>query len=107
MSIARIQAPKEVKRGDVFEVRIIIQHPMETGFRRDEVGRAIPMNVIHALSATLAGKPLLSATFSSGVAANPYLQFHAKANESGTLEVTWTDQAGQRGSVSAHVTVVG
>ncbi len=39
------------KRGDVIEVRIAIQHAMETGFRYDNGGRIIPKNVINTLTA--------------------------------------------------------
>jgi hypothetical protein len=34
MALARIDLPHDARRGELVEVRIVIQHPMETGFRR-------------------------------------------------------------------------
>ena len=42
---ARVQVPKQAKRGEVIEIRIAIQHPMETGFRLDDGGREIAVPV--------------------------------------------------------------
>ena len=39
MALARIQVPKEAKQGELMTIRIAIQHPMETGFRYDHMGR--------------------------------------------------------------------
>jgi hypothetical protein len=41
MLIGRLQVPPNVRKGEAFEVRVLVQHPMETGFRRDMNGRAI------------------------------------------------------------------
>ena len=46
---ARIDLPKEARRGDLVEVRITIQHPMETGFRVDASGKRVPRNAVHSL----------------------------------------------------------
>ena len=47
---ARIQIPKQVRRGEVIRVRVLIQHPMETGYRLDADGRQIPKNAIRSCS---------------------------------------------------------
>ena len=49
--LARIQVSSPVRRGQAIEVRLLIQHPMETGFRYDFSGTSIAKNVIHSLSA--------------------------------------------------------
>ena len=46
MPDARITVPQSAPRGKPFEVRIIVRHPMETGYRTDESGKSIPRNVI-------------------------------------------------------------
>ena len=46
MGFARIAIPPRVARGDAFEVRVSIRHPMETGFRVDDVGASIPRNTL-------------------------------------------------------------
>ena len=33
-----IDMPREVKRGEAFEIRVMIGHPMETGYRRGSDG---------------------------------------------------------------------
>ena len=38
MNIARVQWPDKVRTGDVVKVRLLIQHPMETGYLQDLTG---------------------------------------------------------------------
>jgi sulfur-oxidizing protein SoxZ len=103
--VARVQLPPGAKRGEVIEIRIAIQHPMETGFRYDNFGRAIPKNVINSLVVRYNGVEIFSAEMGSGIAANPYLQFFTVARESGTIEISWVDDAGTRGMERARITV--
>lgn len=107
MAIARIQAPATARRGEVIEVRIAIQHPMETGFRFDLDGRAVPRNVINQLVCRYAGAEVFRAELGSGVAANPHIAFHTVARESGELAFEWVDDKGERGSQSAALAVSG
>jgi len=104
--VARVQIPPQAKRGEVIEVRIAIQHPMETGFRFDLLGRAIPKNVINNLSVRYNGAEVFRAELGSGIAANPYLQFCTVAEASGEFVFEWVDDAGLRGAERAAITVV-
>jgi len=104
---ARIQIPRQAKRGEVIEVRVLIQHPMETGFRHDDVGRLIKRNVINAFSCRYSGVEVFRADLSSGIAANPYLRFFLRAKDSGDIECRWVDQESASGTVSARVNVNG
>ncbi len=104
--LARIQLPPTAKPGEVIEVRIAIQHPMETGFRYELGGRAVPKNVINSLVARYNGAEIFRAEMGSGIAANPYLQFHTVARRSGEIEISWVDDAGNRGAERATITVV-
>jgi len=103
--VARVQVPRTAKRGEVIEIRIAIQHPMETGFRFDLMGKAIPKNVINSLVVRYDGNEIFRAELGSGVAANPYLQFFTVAEASGEIEVSWVDDAGNRGAERARITV--
>ena len=103
--VARVQLPPRAKRGEVIEIRIAIQHPMETGFRYDNFGRAIPKNVINDLVVRYNGTEIFRAEMGSGIAANPYLQFFTVAAESGTIEFFWVDDAGGRGVERAAISV--
>ena len=103
--VARVQVPPGAKRGEVIEIRIAIQHPMETGFRYDNFGRAIPKNVINDLVVRYNGTEIFRAEMGSGIAANPYLQFFTVAGESGAIEFSWVDDAGSRGVERAAIAV--
>ena len=104
--VARVQVPSQAKRGEVIEIRIAVQHRMETGFRFDNFGKAIPKNVINDLVCRYNGVEVFRAEMGSGIAANPYLQFHAIAEASGEFVFDWVDDAGERGSERAVLTVV-
>ena len=103
--LGRLQVPPSVKKGEVFEVRVLVQHPMETGFRRDMNGTAIPINVVDKLVARVNGQEVFRAELGTGIAANPYLVFTARAEASGTVEVEWTDDRGDTGAASAPLVV--
>lgn len=105
--VARVQVPKEVKRGELIPVRIAIQHAMETGYRYDHMGRTIPKNVVNTLTCRYNGVEVFRAEMGSGVSANPYLQFYTRAVDSGELVFEWTDDLGERGSERAAITVTG
>ncbi|MFM9966803.1 MAG: thiosulfate oxidation carrier complex protein SoxZ [Burkholderiales bacterium] len=104
---ARIQVPQNAKRGEVIQVRFLIQHDMETGYRFDDRGTAIPRNVIHTITCTYNGREVLRCQTSSGIAANPYLQFPLRVDESGELVLTWVDDLGVRGAEKQLIVVGG
>ncbi len=103
--IGRIRVPPKARQGEVVEIRLLIQHPMENGFRRDPLGRAVAKNIIHRLVARYDGREILRAELGSGVAANPYFAFFTRATASGRIEIDWEDDAGVRGGVSAPIEV--
>jgi sulfur-oxidizing protein SoxZ len=105
MPNARITVPDRVPRGLPFEVRIQIRHPMETGYRTDDMGKSIPRNVIRAFTCRYNGDPVFVAKLSSGIAANPYLRFFVLARASGELTFDWIDDAGTQESERVAVNV--
>ena len=70
MALARIHVPEQAQRGEAVEVRVAIQHPMETGFRREN-GVRQKRNAIVALVCRYQGREVLRAITSPGVAAGP------------------------------------
>ena len=102
---ARISVPANAKKGETIEIRIAIQHPMETGFRFGVDGRAIPKNVINRFVCRFGGAEIFRAELGSGIAANPFLDFFATAEASGTFEFEWVDDAGVRGTDAASIVV--
>ena len=105
MIAGKLQVPASTKRGEAFEVRVLIQHPMETGFRRDLDGNAIPMHIVDKVSCTYDGHEVFRAEFGSGMSANPYVAFFAIASTSGEIAVEWSDDQGDRGRATAMVNV--
>jgi len=105
MALSRIQLPPEARRGDAVEVRVLIQHPMETGFRRNLEGKRVPRNVLHSLACRYNGVEVFRATLSSGIAANPTLRFYVRAEKSGELEFWWLDDDEVEGSAKARLVV--
>jgi sulfur-oxidizing protein SoxZ len=103
----RIQVQREARRGEIIEVRVLIQHPMETGFRYDALGRQTPRNVIHSFECRYGGAVIFRAEMGAGIAANPYLRFFLRAGGSADIECRWVDQENVSGTVSARVTVTG
>ena len=105
MADARIQVPAQIKRGDAFEVKVIIRHAMETGYRLTDDGKQIPRNVIRNVSCKYNGAEVFRAETSSGISANPLFTFYVSARDSGELVFEWIDDTGVRGSERSAVTV--
>jgi len=103
--VARVQVPAQAKRGEVIAIRIAIQHPMETGFRYDVMGRPVAKNVINSFVARYNGEEIFRAELGSGIAANPLLQFYTIADASGEIEFSWMDDAGVRGAERVRIAV--
>jgi len=85
---------KEAKKGELVEVKALVQHVMETGQRKDASGNTIPRKILNKFTCTVNGKEVFSADFEPAIAANPYIQFKFKATESGPVVLTWVDDDG-------------
>ncbi|MDA1090136.1 MAG: thiosulfate oxidation carrier complex protein SoxZ [Proteobacteria bacterium] len=95
MAKARVKAPKSVKKGEVFEVKALISHNMETGLRKDKkTGKTIPRKIINKLSVTYGGKEVFGSDWHPAVSANPYVSFFVRASESGPIKFVWTEDGG-------------
>jgi sulfur-oxidizing protein SoxZ len=106
MTVVRIDVPKTAKRGEIFDVRTLISHSMETGFRRDYLGKPLPRDIITGFTCTYNGAEVCRAALHPSIAANPYLTFSVVAAESGTLQFTWTGDNGFNFTESATINVV-
>ena len=84
-------------QGDTVEVRVLMQHEMETGQRKDASGKTIPAWHIQQVSATNNGKPVLQAQWGPAVSKNPFLSFKFKGGAKGDkVQVTWVDNKGDK-----------
>ena len=84
-------------QGDTVEVRVLMQHEMETGQRKDSSGKTIPAWHITEVSATNNGKPVLQAHWGPAVSKNPFLSFKFKGGSKGDkVQITWVDNKGDK-----------
>jgi sulfur-oxidizing protein SoxZ len=101
----RIVMPASSKKGDIIEIKTLVQHPMEPGYRRDNEGRAVPRDIIGSLTVLYAGAEVFKCEMQPGTAANPYVAFTTVATETGDLTFTWVDEKGQTTSETRKITV--
>ena len=102
---ARISLPAKAARGEVITIKTLVSHPMETGFRRDAMGTAIPRNILTGFECLYNGRTVFRAEFHPAIAANPYLAFHIRADASGELLLRWRDQNGELSTHSRQLQV--
>jgi thiosulfate oxidation carrier complex protein SoxZ len=106
---ARIIAPASVTKGEAFEVRILVGHVMENGFRRTEDGKRIPAKLVRTVFCRLVDasgeREVFRADLSSGVAANPLLQFRLRLQQSGELKFNWSDSDGEADQAQHRIDV--
>ena len=105
MARALIHVPPTAKRGDVIEIKTLISHVMETGYRIGVTGQPIPRDIIDDFVCTYNGEEVLHARLYPAIAANPFISFFTVATESGTLAFSWTDQHGATQVQTAAITV--
>ena len=106
MAKALIRMPTEAKRGEVLEVKTLISHPMETGYRRDSMGQAIPRHIVNRFVCTYNGQEVFRAELFPAIAANPFLSFFTVATETGEVIFQWTDDQGNIQTETVRITVV-
>ena len=92
-------------QGDVADVKVLMNHPMETGQRKDsKTGQLVPAHYITSVKATINGSAVLTGGMSGGVSKNPYLGFKVKGAKSGDkVEISWEDNKGDKRTDSATV----
>lgn len=90
----RIKLPESAKVGEIIEVRSIIQHPMETGNRKDANGNIVPRDIIYSFTAKFAGQTFFEGAFGPGISSNPSFAIPLKVPGPGQLELTWVDDQG-------------
>jgi len=105
MARAILQVPANAKKGEIVELRALVGHVMETGFRRTESGGLVPRDIIREMVCTYNGVEVFRADFHPAVAANPLITFTTVATESGKIEFRWTGDNGFSATESATITV--
>ena len=88
----------------VTEVKVLMNHPMETGRRKNDFDEVVPAHFIQLVTATLNGKTVLEAQWGTGVSKNPYLTFRLRGAKVGDkVAVSWQDNKGESNAIETAV----
>ena len=105
MARVLINLPARAKRGEVIEIKTLIAHPMETGYRVGPTGTAIPRDIISSFLCTYNGAEVFRVELFPAIAANPFIAFFTVATESGEIAFSWTDDHGEAQTEVRQITV--
>lgn len=78
----------------VVDVKVLFNHEMETGQRKNSSGKPIPAHFIQNVTATYQGRTVLNAQWGPAVSKNPFLNFKFKGNKGDKVSITWVDNKG-------------
>jgi len=101
----RIRLPDRARAGEVVQVRTLVAHPMETGYRITTNGETVPRRIIERFRCRYDGRLILDAELRPAMAANPYLEFRFVADRSGELVFEWIEDTGARRRVRRRLEV--
>ncbi|GAC1436820.1 MAG: thiosulfate oxidation carrier complex protein SoxZ [Burkholderiaceae bacterium] len=107
MARALINAPVAARAGEIIEIRTLVTHPMETGFRPGPDGKTLPRDIITRFTCQYNGEMIFSAELFSAIAANPFIAFHTRATKSGIIQCVWEGDHGFSQAESVSITVLG
>jgi len=105
MPSALINVPANAKRGEIIEIKTLMSHVMETGYRRTATGEVIPRDIITSFACRYNGVEIFRADLYPAIAANPFISFFTVATESGKLDFEWIGDQGFGETASAAITV--
>jgi sulfur-oxidizing protein SoxZ len=105
MASALINVPAKAKRGDIIEIKTLMSHIMETGFRRTASGEIIPRHIITSFICRYNGTEIFRAELFPATAANPFITFSTIATDSGKFDFEWIGDNGFSETASASITV--
>ena len=105
MATAMVNIPEIAAPGEIVEIKILISHPMETGFRPGMDGKLIPRDIIRNLRCDYDGETVFTAELHPAIAANPFFVFHLRADRSGEIALVWTDEEGREFRKTGQITV--
>jgi sulfur-oxidizing protein SoxZ len=105
MASALINVPKKAKRGEIIEIKTLMSHIMETGYRRTAAGAVVPRDIITSFSCRYNGVEIFRADLFPAIAANPFFSFFTVATESGKFDFEWTGDKGFTETASTAISV--
>jgi sulfur-oxidizing protein SoxZ len=105
MVSALINVPKKAKRGEIIEIKTLMSHIMETGYRHTATGAIVPRNIITGFICRYNGAEIFRADLFPAIAANPFITFFTVATDSGKFDLEWIGDNGFNETASASIIV--
>src|SRR5437763_684147 len=105
MAAALINVPAKAKRGEIIEIKTLMSHIMETGYRHTVSGEVVPRDIITGFICCFNGAEIFRADLFPALSANPFITCFTTVTESGKLEFEWIGDKGFSESASASMTV--
>ena len=90
----RVKVPRSAEAGEVITIKTLVNHPMESGVRKDSEGNTIPRQIINRFVCEFNGETVIDVKMEPAISTNPYFEFEAKVPESGEFTFTWYDDDG-------------
>jgi sulfur-oxidizing protein SoxZ len=88
----------------VVTVKALMNHPMETGLRKDKkTGKLVPAHHIQEVVAKAGDNTVLEAVWGGAISKNPYLSFKYPGAKGDSLTLSWVDNKGNSDSITADV----
>jgi sulfur-oxidizing protein SoxZ len=101
--MAKIKIRAKEKDG-IVEVKALMDHPMETGLRKDSNGELIAAHFIQEVTCQHGGKTVMTCNWGPAISKNPYMSFQFKGAAKGdTIIISWTDNMGESASEEAEI----
>lgn len=86
---------RATESGGVVDVKVLMNHIMETGQRKDASGNTIPAHFITNVTVKHGDKVVMSAQWGPAVSKDPFLNFKFKGAKKGDkVSITWNDNKG-------------
>jgi sulfur-oxidizing protein SoxZ len=105
MASALINVPKKAKRGEIIEIKTLVAHIMETGYRHTSTGEVVQRDIITSFTCRYNDAEIFRADLFPAIAANPFITFFTVATESGKFDFEWIGDKGFSETASASITV--
>ncbi|HLI99087.1 MAG TPA: thiosulfate oxidation carrier complex protein SoxZ [Bradyrhizobium sp.] len=95
---------RAIAKNETTEVQTLIQHPMDSGFVKDDKGDFIPAHYIKELTFEHGGRMVFVADWGTAISKDPYVKFAFQGGAKGDdLKVSWIDNKGATDTVTVKI----
>ncbi len=102
----KMRIPSDIKKGSIVEIKVKIEHPMESGLRKDrDTKKPIPKHTLEKMVVYYGGEQISEFELSPGLSENPLIGFKVKAAKSAPLKVSMTCSEGNKFEETVEIKV--